>query len=644
MAENGSVLSREFREASLGGYVRTLQQLITRGYDVNACDENARTAVQFAAGAGHLMVVKLLHQNGANLSAVDNNGQTALHDACLGGILKLVVYLAANVSSPRELNLPDSNGNTPLMLACGCGHYHVVKHLIKSHQVDVNATNIRRQTALHLAVEAGHQEVVKFLAKHGSSLDRRDEPSTLSGDTPLMYAARMNNVAMLDLLLTAGADASKLNKYGMTAISMAAELGNVDIVKRLLPHSPCARYASKLRIIGDSPLVSATRTGQVQVIELLLNHEITRDIKRAFYEATRLGHVQVVELFMQRIHHLPFRESEETVLVPKLLQDVFFMAVIHNQLEIVKLFLQRKIVDIDGWSTAGWNALHKAAQEGHREIVLILVEAGVRINVRDQVHDLTPFLIAATQGYEDIMKILLEGNDPHNIVHFEETLCTTSLNGDTALHCAVSQGHIKAATFLLDTSQPPDMVNSRNKLGRTPLHLAVFISNVTLVTLLLQAGGDLTVADNDGDPPFLLAVANSAVDCAWVILDFSNQVGVRNTVRGTPALQIAASMGRGCMCKFLLETISLQRHLEPFLNQDAHPSPDPSNLDLLRCLARNPLDLSTIAVRVIRSRLSNGRKSSLAKQLPLPDKLIARISLAQYREDPPPDPTLDLFL
>src|SRR5436190_10426289 len=58
--------------------------------------------------------------------------------------------------------------------------------------------------------------------------------SSADGTTPLHVAIRANDLAKVQSLLRAGADASSANRYGITPLSLAAENGNAEMTAILL--------------------------------------------------------------------------------------------------------------------------------------------------------------------------------------------------------------------------------------------------------------------------------------------------------------------------------------------------------------------------------------------------------------------------
>jgi uncharacterized membrane protein YhaH (DUF805 family) len=112
--------------AATNGDAALAEQLLARGADVNAADENGYTALMFAALTGHTETVRFLLARGANANATDNSGFTALIFAAVkgySGIVKMLLARGANASAA------DKDGHTPLWYATKQGHAETVKAL-----------------------------------------------------------------------------------------------------------------------------------------------------------------------------------------------------------------------------------------------------------------------------------------------------------------------------------------------------------------------------------------------------------------------------------------------------------------------------------------------------------------------------------
>lgn len=67
--------------------------------------------------------------------------------------------------------------------------------------------------------------------------------------------------------------------------------------------------------------------------------------------------------------------------------------------------------------------------------------------------------------------------------------------GNTALYWAARAGHINCVKELLKLPNPT--INAQNKLGDSPLHGAAAHGHLEVVNLLLKAGTDVTLRNND---------------------------------------------------------------------------------------------------------------------------------------------------
>ncbi|HEX8139756.1 MAG TPA: ankyrin repeat domain-containing protein [Pyrinomonadaceae bacterium] len=97
-------------EAVKAGEYAKAEALIAGGAEVNEQDEQGWTALNFAAGRGHLALVKLLLKNGADLFKVGEDGRTPYMIALAAGHISVVKYLReveeASIVERPEQRLP----------------------------------------------------------------------------------------------------------------------------------------------------------------------------------------------------------------------------------------------------------------------------------------------------------------------------------------------------------------------------------------------------------------------------------------------------------------------------------------------------------------------------------------------------------
>eukprot|EP01113_Clastostelium_recurvatum_P044594 TRINITY_DN7549_c0_g1_i2.p1 TRINITY_DN7549_c0_g1~~TRINITY_DN7549_c0_g1_i2.p1 ORF type:complete len:117 (-),score=21.04 TRINITY_DN7549_c0_g1_i2:80-430(-) len=98
-----------------------------------------------------------------------HTNNTALHLAL--GSPAIIAALLNSGASPNEKN---TQGNTPLHLACAAGNLPAVQALISSESADVHIANLQNRTPFHLAIIGNHQHVVKAMREHYLDLDDDD--------------------------------------------------------------------------------------------------------------------------------------------------------------------------------------------------------------------------------------------------------------------------------------------------------------------------------------------------------------------------------------------------------------------------------------------------------------------------------------
>ena len=81
-------------------------------------------------------------------------------------------------------------------------------------------TNYVDATPLGMAISKGEVDIVKKFVEYGADVNEKS-----NGMTPLMLAARYNNVKIIEFLLSKGASLKTKNENGFTALKFA-EMSN----------------------------------------------------------------------------------------------------------------------------------------------------------------------------------------------------------------------------------------------------------------------------------------------------------------------------------------------------------------------------------------------------------------------------------
>lgn len=260
----------------------SVRALLKQGANVNLATADGTTALHWASYRDDLESADLLIRAGARVNAANDLGATPLWMASVNGSATMVRRLLQAGADPNVTLLL---GETPLMAASRSGYPAVVEQLL-AKGANVNARAARAQTALMWAVAQKHPDVVKVLIAHGADIHARSEvwsevmavePHGVrennraiphGGDTALMFAARVGDLASAKLLVAAGANVNDADAWGVSAMVLAAHAGLGEVVDFFLETGADANAAAA----GFSALHIAVMRRDEKMVTALLDH------------------------------------------------------------------------------------------------------------------------------------------------------------------------------------------------------------------------------------------------------------------------------------------------------------------------------------------------------------------------------------
>lgn len=244
--------------AAIDGRTEIVRYLLTQpAACINAMTNDGMTALEGAAGGGHLEVVKLLVGAGARVDPMGDGSMGALFYAIQSSQLEVISCLVREGRANMNHVLP--SGATPCDLAARQGYWDVVRCLVElgadlslcspgllieavlngdivlvslllERGIDVQARGEGEATALHLAAMSAGLFLVKRLVKAGADVEARD----YDGLTPAHYAANHESLQNLKWLVEGGgADAWAKDSHGLTPRDYAAANRNHRMVTYL---------------------------------------------------------------------------------------------------------------------------------------------------------------------------------------------------------------------------------------------------------------------------------------------------------------------------------------------------------------------------------------------------------------------------
>ncbi|HKO96672.1 MAG TPA: ankyrin repeat domain-containing protein [Pyrinomonadaceae bacterium] len=234
------------------------QLLKLRGYDF---DEKSFLR---AAAASDLIAVNTFFTAGINPNAKDEEtGATALIAASSRGDLPVVQAL---LKGGAGINEKDKAGFNALLRALQRKHDDVAAILVVRPELEVNAQGSDGLTALSQYVIRNETTRVQNLLERGANPNLRDGED----DTPLHLAAQRGNIEIVRLLLAKGADVNAKNKVGGTPLMWAGVYGHEEVGRALLEKGadPTLKDAD-----GLTAAAWATKNKRETMAQMLLDAE-----------------------------------------------------------------------------------------------------------------------------------------------------------------------------------------------------------------------------------------------------------------------------------------------------------------------------------------------------------------------------------
>ena len=197
-----------------------------------------------------------------------------------------------------DANAEDAIFGTPLIAAARGGHDAVVAALLRCESVDADRRS-QRDTPLTAAVSEGHLASARLLVESGRcDLGRPQQSSScpsghrMPSDDALTLAAKRGDVALVDLLLSRGANPNG-GAPGTcdTPLTAAAACGHADVLERLLAAG--ADVDGVAQWAGRTALVAAAESDSAEArrcCEILLKTGADANFVSAGVVGRRLGY------------------------------------------------------------------------------------------------------------------------------------------------------------------------------------------------------------------------------------------------------------------------------------------------------------------------------------------------------------------
>jgi ankyrin repeat protein/protein-tyrosine phosphatase len=207
----------------------------------------------------------LAHPN-INPNVTDRSGLAPLHYVCSFG---------SDSSLPRQHKVEENE----------IVHLRMLELLLQHPKIDINIADSNGNTPLLLAVMSGNVNCVAMLLNKGASVN----VCSMLGTTPLHVAAERGHVNFVHLLLGAGAHVNAQDNFGQTPLHLAAKNNQKEIVKILKQHGANVNIAD---IDGRFPF-SLTASEDIRNILLGMKTSETHPLQVDFVVHNLLGNSKI---------------------------------------------------------------------------------------------------------------------------------------------------------------------------------------------------------------------------------------------------------------------------------------------------------------------------------------------------------------
>lgn len=172
-----------------------------KGRMIRTVNNSGDTPLKVVVGEGHVELVTLLLQ-------IDDEISEKIHNS--------------NNLQTKCINTKNNNGLTPLIVACERNNVEIVKILLE-YKADVKTCDAKERNPLAVAAFCGCKDVVEYLLSNSSITTTLINEKDENGCTPLWLASRTGDLAMVQLLIDAGADATLKNNEGLSPEEVATK-------------------------------------------------------------------------------------------------------------------------------------------------------------------------------------------------------------------------------------------------------------------------------------------------------------------------------------------------------------------------------------------------------------------------------------
>ncbi|CAF3986350.1 unnamed protein product [Adineta steineri] len=552
------------------------------------------SVLHYAIRYNHLSLSrKFIEEFHCDINLAGYNGETSLHTAArydlsdnLSSVNFLISYQADlckrdNYGEQIEkfLFLIFSLGRTPLHHAAMRNNYINAQQLIKFGAI-IDIFDRKNATPLHFACRFNSIDCVRLFLTHQATIDRQDA----SGNTPLHCIALSQQIienhmdendllkiTIVHMLLNAAKDYRQFyleleNKDKKTALSIACEYGNINLIRILLIYGA--------NIHNSMPIHMAIKSGNIDIVQLLLEYQVKLTLTNIYLEtslhiACKYNRIDVLQILINYQNENIDLEVRDYQGYTPLLTASYF-----NHQHCINILLMNK-ADITASDNYGKNILHICVEQHCQDALQICLEwikkdiHSYDIFMKDDRHGNTVLHAAAKYGsFEtcemliNTMKYILQLSCIDRNIFVKQYLSLIlkkNIDKRTSIHEAANIGNFVMLEYLFRIMNNENIQNKMiicedcDDEFKTSLHLAAAQGHDEIVQFLINQGANVCSCDMNDSTSLHEAAAHNRYHCVKILLTHQAPINQFDGKHYTP-LHRASQHGHWKIVRLLLNS------------------------------------------------------------------------------------------
>lgn len=385
------------------------------GFDLNLIDKSNCNLLHYCSKHSNTDILEfILNKNENLLESVNDKSRTPLFEAAFnknGKVTKLLLdkgskfdinniihveMLTEIIFGSKYKNIIDAIKNNDIKAI----------EFFKHNGVDINSVDKQNNSLLIVSCMYSKPETILYLINNEVDINLHNN----LGFTPLMYASKRGDIKTIYSFLTQKVNLNQKTKDGLSALIIAAENNNKEIVQLLIEKGALFDINDKnqVRILtknlffnGYETIIDAVINNDLKAIKFFLDNDIDIDFSDKLGNTTLL--VATEKSNIETIKFLVYAKANVNVVNNKNYTPLMF-AVERGFFEIVDLLIGFGS-NVDATNNEDETALMIATTSGREEIVKLLIKKGVDVN-KVNVEKHNALIYAAILGYNNIFNML----------------------------------------------------------------------------------------------------------------------------------------------------------------------------------------------------------------------------------------------